>query len=193
MKKVTLFGSSLQALSATSSAQMRKNVFYDVHNDGDKNQIIVRGTPGLTVFCTLPQSPIRGMIPINQYLYVVADNGLYQVGTTGNFTLLSYFGSPGRSSPVEMAYNPNQLIIVDGANGGWIYEFSTLIEQIVVQTANLQSSLVDVVTLGADYAAQIGVTPTTPTPNTGGVVPVTPIPRYGIPGRGGNSPGTKIP
>lgn len=176
MKKVDLFGTSLKALSQTSSAQDRVNVFYDIHPDGDKNKIIVRGFPGLSEFLTssLPQKPIRGMYQTGNYLYVVADNGLYQVGPTGSWSLLSYYGTSGQTTPVAMAASLTQLVIIDPSNGGgWYYQFSTLIETITESTTSLQNDLIDVVLQGKLYMppTKSTTTPTAPTTSTPPVAP----------------------
>ena len=173
-------GSSLEALSPVASAEQRVNVFYDIHQDGDKQSIIVRGTPGTVLFCQLPQAPIRGMLAIGTNLYVVADNGLYIVGATGNFSLLGYFGFSGQNSPVAMSNNPNQLIIVDGTNGGWIYNFSALQNAVTVIVGDIQSELIDVTALAQEYKA-VGSTPTggSAKPSNPGVLPRVVTPRFG--------------
>lgn len=180
MKIVPFFGSSLAALSPAASAQQRVNLFYDFHPDGDKSPALLRSRPGLTQFCQLPQSPIRGMITINSYMYIVADNGLYQVSGTGNFSLLGTFGNSGQNAPVEMAYNPTQLIIVDGTNGAYLYLWSDLVEAITIQVATIQNGLIDVTNLAQQYQSQSqspgGGTPTVANP---GILPRVTTPRVG--------------
>jgi len=181
MRIIPLLGNSLQALSPVASAQQRVNVFYDIHQDGDKQQIIVRGTPALTLFCQLPQAPIRGMLAVGNYLYVVADNGLYQVGATGNYTLLGYFGDPGQNAPCELENNPDQLIIVDGSNGGYLYQFSDLVEAVTVVVGNIQADLIDVTVLAQEY----GAASSTPSGGSSSVANPGVIPRVVTPRIGG--------
>ena len=182
MKTIPILGTSLNALSPAASAQQRVNVFYELHSDNDKGEIIVRGTPGLTTFVTLPQAPIRGMLAVNNYLYVVADNGLYQIGATGNFALLGYFGDSGESSPCKLINNPTQLMIVDGSNGGWIYQFSDLENVVTAVVTDIQTQLIDIITLSNEFVAQgaiVAAASSTPTPVNTGVLPRVITPRLG--------------
>lgn len=187
MKTIPLFGTSLAALSDVASAQMRTNLFYDIHQDGDKSNILLRGTPVLTLFCQLPQAPIRCMWAVANYLYVVADNGLYQVGQTGNFSLLGYFGNSGQNAPLEMSDNPTQLIIVDGTNGAYLYLFANLIEQITAQISTIQNGLIDVVSIAQQYQGQ------SQTPSGGAQTVFNPglLPRVVTPRVGGYRGGTQ--
>jgi hypothetical protein len=124
MKKINLFGTEIQGLSPYSNAQMRLNCFYEVDNSNEKDvKIFVRPTPGCNIFVTLPSSPIRGSIVINNLLYVVAGNTLYSVNTTGTVTALGVMTSFSATN-VGMAYNGVQLIICAGTTG-WIYTLVT--------------------------------------------------------------------
>jgi hypothetical protein len=84
------------------------------------------GTPGLTLFTTIPFAPIRGMISKGTQLFVVAGSFLYLVTPTGSAINLGQFGPvDGRTNPVGLAYNETQLILVDGQEG-YIYPFSNI-------------------------------------------------------------------
>jgi hypothetical protein len=96
------------------SRQRRLNCFYEVRADGDKHNIIVRGTPGTATFVTLPTFPIRGWHVVNNVLYVVSGSVLYSVTTAGVYTVLGYLTNS--SSSVSMADNGLQLAMVDGAS-----------------------------------------------------------------------------
>ena len=179
MQPLPIFGTSLKALAAQSSAQERINVFFGEHQDGDKSNIYVRDLPATTLFCQLPQAPIRGMIAVDNYLYAVADNGLYQIGSTGNYVLLGKYGNSGQFSPLKMAYNGKQLFIADGSNGGWIYNYANLVSSVTVQVNTILSDMTDVTAIAALAAAQ-GSSPsgTTIAPELPPVRPRTVIPRY---------------
>ena len=122
MKKIPIFGTSVEGISKNLSAQRRVNCFYEIVQTGEGEQIAIRGTPGLTLFVTLPSFPIRGMIEANQYLYVVAANNVYQVGSTGGYILLGSINTTdttysSKTGPVSMAINETQIMIVDGQSG----------------------------------------------------------------------------
>jgi hypothetical protein len=123
MKKVDLFGQGMNALSPTVNAQMRINCFYEIIKDGDKDKIIIRGTPGLQRVVTLPNNlPVRGVCVANNLLYVVAGFILYSINTSNNIIVIGSV-SPGTAA-IEMATNGISLIIVDGI-AGWVYTFAT--------------------------------------------------------------------
>ena len=123
MKAISLFGESIAAYSNSVSRQRRLNCFYDVRKDGDKNQIVIRGTPGATLWVTVPTAPIRGWHVVNNVLYVVGGQALYSVSTAG---ALSYLGSvsSGTTTLCSIVDNGVQLLIVDGSYG-WVYTLVT--------------------------------------------------------------------
>jgi hypothetical protein len=86
-------------------------------------KVIIRGTPGLSLFVTLPTSPIRGMLNVNNTLYVVAGNTLYSVSAGGGVTTLGVM-TVITSETVGMAFNNTQIIIATGTNG-YIYTIAT--------------------------------------------------------------------
>lgn len=157
-----LLGDGIKSLSPVVTAQERINVFYELRDDGDKNTLILRTSPGLTIFTTLPQKPVRGMLTVGNYLYVVADNGLYQIGQTGNYTFLGQLPgiAAGQISPCVLVNNPFQLVIIDGNNGGFVYLFSDLTTAISVSALSLINQMQDVIYLGTTYATQTGNTAT---------------------------------
>jgi hypothetical protein len=123
MKKLELFGSGLEGLAAQVTAQQRVNCFYEVHQDGDKEKITVRGTPGLTIWTTVPDGlPIRGLLVANNVLYVAAGEVLYAISAGGSITVIGNI-TPGLGI-VGMNTNGVQLIVVDGATG-WTYTYAT--------------------------------------------------------------------
>ena len=123
MKSVPLFGSGLLSYSPVVTAQRRVNCFYDVRTDQDKANVIIRGTPGSTLWITLPKSPVRGWRVVNDTLYVVAGNGFYKVDTSG---VVTYLGAPsGSADYVTISDNAVQIIIVDGDTDSYIYTIAT--------------------------------------------------------------------
>lgn len=102
--------------------QRRLNCIYDVRKDQDRAAIVVLGTPGTSVFCTLPTQPVRGWRVIGTTLYVVAGTTLYSVTTGGAYTALATL--PTVAQDVSMSDNSLQIIIVDGV-AGYVYTLST--------------------------------------------------------------------
>lgn len=113
--QVPFIGPSYQLRSLNVDAQRSINLYPElVESQDGKNTYSLVGTPGIEVFCNLPNFPIRGHHDCLGRLFVVAGNGLYEVFEDGTFiqrgTLLtaSYY--------VGMDDNGLQLCIVDGDN-----------------------------------------------------------------------------
>ena len=123
MKAIPLFGESIASYSAAVTRQRRLNCFFDVRKDGDKAQVVVRGTPGTVLFVTLPTSPIRGWHVVNNVLYAVSGQTLYSVSTLGVITVLGAMNS-GTNTLCSIIDNGLQLLIVDGSFG-WVYTLVT--------------------------------------------------------------------
>lgn len=115
MKPLPLFGSGTQSYSAFANAQRRLNCFFDIRQDGDRAQVIIRGTPGTSLWITLPQAPIRGWKVVNNVLYVVANKNFYSVSTAGAVIFLGSLTTT--SGYVGIADNGVQVIVVDGTFG----------------------------------------------------------------------------
>src|ERR1700722_12724900 len=97
--KVDIFGSGVQAISDTITAQRRVNIIYDFRapgltnpvGDTENNPIAILPTPGLTPYVTLPFRGIRSAWQNGQYAFFVAGNGLFLIQNEG-YTLLGNFG-----------------------------------------------------------------------------------------------------
>lgn len=87
-----------------------------------KSEVQIRSVAGLTAFCDIGASPVRGMLVHADVLYVVCGTSLYSVTSGGTETSIGTI--PG-TDIVHMASNGTQLCIV--ANGAiYIYASSTL-------------------------------------------------------------------
>ena len=115
MKSIPLFGSGVRSYSSTVSSQRRLNCFYDIRPDGEDGGTVIRGTPGWQSTFLLPTSPIRGWLPANKVLYVVAGSSLYSITAAGVYTNLGTLSTA--LGNVGLADNGAQLIIVDGLAG----------------------------------------------------------------------------
>jgi hypothetical protein len=110
---IPIFGESINAYSPVVSRQRRLNCFVDMRKDGDKAQMIIRGTPGAALFVMLPTFPIRGWRNVAGILYVVSGSVLYKVSTSGVYSVLGVLGT--FTGLVSLTDNALQLMIVDGS------------------------------------------------------------------------------
>jgi hypothetical protein len=122
MKKVPLFGAGTTGKSLTVTAQRRLNVYYEVRVDGDKTNIAIFGTPGLTLANSALSNVNRGMYVMGAFLYVVSGNTLFQFNSQFNLTQIGTLNTS--AGLVSMSDNGTQLMIVDGTNG-YIYNQAT--------------------------------------------------------------------
>jgi hypothetical protein len=67
-------------------------------------------TPGLSVFCTFPESPVRGVIPALGRAFAVVGQSLYEVSSAGVPVNRGFVDSDGRAA--SLAFNQLQLLIV---------------------------------------------------------------------------------
>lgn len=118
LRDVPLFGDSINSYSPAVSRQRRLNCFYDIRQDGDKAQMIIRGTPGAVLFKQLPTSPIRGWTTVKNVFYVVAGPVFYSVQTDGTYAVLGVMTVS--TSKCRVQDNGLQIIIVDGTQA-WGY------------------------------------------------------------------------
>lgn len=115
MKPISLFGSGIDSYSKVVTAQRRLNCFYDIRIDGDKNQLILRGTPGTVLSATISTLPIRGWLVVGDYLYVVAGAVVFKI--TSAFVASVIGTITVGTNNVGMADNGIEIMIVDGTAG----------------------------------------------------------------------------
>jgi hypothetical protein len=89
-------------------------------------------TPGLTVFSALPQSPVRETYWTGARLFAVAGSGLYEITSSGAYTLLGTIANDGNAASI--ASNGLQLLIV---SGGRAYCFTLATNTLLDVTAQL--------------------------------------------------------
>jgi hypothetical protein len=136
MKSLPLFGQGVTGESAIITAQRRVNCLYEMREDGDKQQIIIRGTPGTILFSD--QSAIlggvRGMhtFVANSRLYVVITNQLLEIDQNGVATNRGAITAGTNIVAMEDNGSGHQLLILDGAKG-WIFNTQT---NVLTQIAN---------------------------------------------------------
>ncbi|MEN6440529.1 MAG: hypothetical protein ABFD97_18300 [Syntrophobacter sp.] len=90
-----------------------------------KSEISMVGTPGLKRFADLgTNSEVRGGIEVDEFAYVVADNGFYLLNSAGVETLIDGSTILTSSGIVQMESNGLQIMFIDGLHG-YIYTLST--------------------------------------------------------------------
>lgn len=111
-----IFGiESYESYSLPLSAQRLVNCFFEKQPRGAKGQTPLFGAPGLTTFCALPTSPVRGLWNWSGSLYAVGGDTLYRVNSNGGYRALGA-GISG-NSVVTMSNNATQLMVINDVSG----------------------------------------------------------------------------
>lgn len=128
--RLDFLGSTDPDRSYNISSDRTVNFYPCVHKQGSKAIVSLAGTPGTEVFCTIGNTPVRGMHPFNSVLFAVAGGSLYSIDSNGNVS--ASLGTLDTSSgAVSMKDNGlavsgiggNQLAIADGV-ATYIYDVS---------------------------------------------------------------------
>lgn len=116
--KFPLLGGSGEERFSDVSNQLTQNWYVHKPRSG-KSQLSLYPTPGLTLFSTIGDGPLRGGIKYNDLYFCVSGNKLYEVNSGGASVLRGTLNTA--TGRVGMAHNGaqngEQLIIVDGTNG----------------------------------------------------------------------------
>jgi hypothetical protein len=105
------------------SAQTLINCFVEMH---PQTGPAIYGWPGLTLFATCGDGPIRGMIDFSGALVVVSGSTLYSVSRTG---AVSPVGTISGTTAVIMAHNGFQVVIVaEDVDTSYVYDGVTVAE-----------------------------------------------------------------
>lgn len=122
MPTVALTGGAYQARSLIASAQRAVNLYAEPMPEaqGEPGKAAHYPTPGIRFLSTIGPGPIRGIRRATTgALFVVSGNGVYVVDT--NTWAGTHLGdiTYGLRTPVGMADNGLDMVIVDGTAGGW--------------------------------------------------------------------------
>jgi hypothetical protein len=124
MPEVSLFGIGQYGKSHNVTSQHRLNCYIEVQPGDDRSKVAIYGTPGLDLFTSFGDTPIRGLYQRTDFLYVVHRGTFYEVNNAGVKTVRGVIGTT--SGRVYMADNGTQLMLTDGTlTGGYIYNFVT--------------------------------------------------------------------
>src|SRR5579859_7089333 len=113
-------GPSYQAQSLVFDAERSVNLYPEPGYKSAKSGMALIGTPGLSLFCTLPTGPVRGLWVGNNRLFACGGTHVYEVSSAGA-VLTDYgaiAGSTGSFRAVTFAHNGNQLLVMDPTCGG---------------------------------------------------------------------------
>lgn len=121
--RIPIFGPGLSSKSPYVTAKSLQNIYAESRPQGEKASIVGYGTPGLSLFLDLGDTPPRGGLEFepNSVAYVVHRGTFYEVNNAGVATSKGSLSTT--SGRVSMAHNGQQVMVVDGTYG---YIFSTL-------------------------------------------------------------------
>jgi hypothetical protein len=123
MARQALTGGAYQAHSVIAAAQRSVNLFAEPipENLGEPAKATDYPTPGLRLLGTLGTGPIRAVRQAtNGAFYVVSGHEVYSVNTTTWAGTLLGSITVGLHTPVSMADNTLDMLIVDGTANGWV-------------------------------------------------------------------------
>ena len=121
---MNLFGIGQAGKSSNVTAQERQNCYIEVQPGDDRSTVAIYGTPGLSLFTSFGDTPIRGIHPRGDFIYIVHRGTFYEINNAGVKTARGTIGTT--SGKVYMSNNGTQLMLTDGTLG-YIYNFNTLV------------------------------------------------------------------
>ncbi len=112
-------GPSFPAASTYWDAERSLNLYPETGIPSTKSEIELVGTPGLTLFCTLPTTPVRALWPGDGRLFAVGGTHVYEVFSNGSVQDYGAMaGSAGGTTPCKFEHNGSQLLVMDPTIGG---------------------------------------------------------------------------
>ena len=116
---------SNETFTKSTSAERALNVYAELEPEGAKERVILIGTPGLKLFGTVGNGPIRASYVQAGVLFVVSGHDLYSVDSGGTGTLIGTVGSGTEYQIAGNLASPQQLFIRSNTEG-FIYDGTTL-------------------------------------------------------------------
>jgi hypothetical protein len=105
-----------------------------------KTEWRMRPTPGLRLFSTLPEYPIRGAFEAsNGRVFVAAGRSLYEIFADATFIFIGEL--TGGATATYIDDNGFQLVVVNG-NSGWTYSFDTSVLAPIISSGFFPSPMV---------------------------------------------------
>lgn len=121
MARFGIVGGSYQAQNASADSQLTMNwVPEKDESSAGKSDFILNPSPGLSLFGTLSDSPLRGEWQVNtpskvQRAFAVAGSTLFEVFSNGTSSALGAVANDGK--PASLASSNIQLMIASGGQG----------------------------------------------------------------------------
>jgi hypothetical protein len=112
--KFNFLGPSYESESLNIDAQQSINLYVELDKATGKPALL--GTPGLTLFATLPTTPVRGLWAGEDRLFAVGGSVLYEVTSGGSVTSRGTVADDATHSPVQIFPNGTQLMIVSAGH-----------------------------------------------------------------------------
>ena len=114
MPSVPLFGLAQSGKSRSVTSQSHTNLYAEIVQDAEKSRVVYYNTPGLLLFTSFGDTPIRGWIPVGDYIYAVHRGTFWRVDNAGTKTSMGTLSTTeGR---VDLAYSGTQIAIADGTS-----------------------------------------------------------------------------
>jgi hypothetical protein len=135
--ETSLFGIGQFGKSSNVTSQERLNCYIEVQPGDDRSKVAFYGTPGLILYKSFGDTPIRGEYDKGNFVYIVHRGTFYEVNNSGVATARGTIGTT--SGRVYMADNGTQLMLIDGSLG-YIYNFGTLAFTQIVSAGFLGAS-----------------------------------------------------
>ena len=129
--QIPIIGGSSKHSSKDVNYQRCVNLFYAPSgSNGRGGEGVLLHTPGKQLVCEQAgASSVRALINVNDSVYAVIDNFVYKLTIDDNTMTATLSSSLGELSTVvgrvSAAYNPTQIMIVDGSSSGYIITTAT--------------------------------------------------------------------
>ena len=122
MARYPLFSTGQKGRSVHYSAQRRLNLYCEIKREGDRSQLSYHSTPGLTLFGSFGDEPVRGADTMGNLIYAVHRGTLYSVNNAAVKTALGTLTTT--TGRVDVTNNGTDIMVVDGTNG-YIWDGAT--------------------------------------------------------------------
>lgn len=119
-----LFGTSVEAMSRTVSAQERVNFYAEPTPESGIGAFALYPLPGLELFIDLGTAPCRAARAVDSLMYVVQGNNFWEINNAAVATLRGTLLTSSGRCWIENNL-VDQLLITDGTNG-YVFNTSTL-------------------------------------------------------------------
>lgn len=121
MARFGFCGPTYQSSSVNADCQRCVNLFPEINESGQGNSgMILLSSPGLKIFATLPEKPVRGQLYFNGREFVVGGSRFCEVLAGGNVLDIGSVGNDGL--PVSMAANQAHQLLIASAGTLYLYD-----------------------------------------------------------------------